>query len=177
MNSWFAFKAPPISGHPFERDFGAGSYTSACLVRPSCVRLWPRRAERLLPQRGRRDRAPVQTKADSVGRGGRSPEGKMLVANRIKVETDAPGGLGVAVIKDSSAAPLHGLVASVTPGATIKTDGCPSLRPRPRRPAKPISLASWRPCRSALDPPCLLQGQTWTLGAYHGLRRELKLTQ
>ena len=77
MNSWFAFKAPPISGHPFERDFGAGSYASACLVYPSWVRPWPRRAERRLPQRVDVTELPLQTKANSVcGRGGRSPKGK-----------------------------------------------------------------------------------------------------
>ena len=122
MNSWFAFKAPPISGHPFERDSGAGSYASACLVYPSWVRPWPRRASAPVASTSRRDRAPV---ADQ-GRFGLRQR-RPLAQGQNEVETDAPGRLRLAMIKDFSAASLHGFVAAdVAPGATIKTDGRPS---------------------------------------------------
>jgi len=49
----------------------------------------------------------VATTVLVCGGGGRSPQGKMLVAGAVEVENDAPGRLRLAAIKDFSAASLH----------------------------------------------------------------------
>ena len=90
---------------------------------------------------------PLRTKTDQIcSGGGRSPQGKMFVAGAVEVENDAPGGLGLAAIKDFSAASLHGFVAdNVDPGATIKTDGWPSYARAPDVGTSPMSSAPWPP--------------------------------
>src|ERR1700741_1939517 len=140
-----------ISALQLQKQLGLGSYKSAWLL---CAKL-----RRAMVAPGRAPLAglievgeaeiPWRTKTDPVCGGGRSPQGKMLVAGAVEVENDAPGRLRLAAIKDFSAASLHGFVAAnVAPGATIKTDGWPSY-PRAFPNAKP-----------------------WALGVYHGLRRQ-----
>jgi hypothetical protein len=106
-------------------------------------------------------KTPLRTKADPVcGRCGCSPKGKMLVANRHRsgnrpARRPPPG-------RDQGL--FHRLVAwlhrgRLAPGATIKTDGRPSLHPAPDVRHEPCRRRHGRPCRSAQDPPRLLQRQ------------------
>ena len=124
-----------ISALQLQKQLGLGSYKSAWLL---CAKL-----RRAMVAPGRAPLAglievdeteiPLRTKSDLVcGGGGRSPEGKMLVAGAVEVENDAPGRLRLTAIKDFSAASLHGFVAgNVAQGATIKTDGWPSYARAP----------------------------------------------
>jgi hypothetical protein len=60
-----------------------GALTAPGCYAPSCVEPWPRRAAPRSPHRVDVTKTPSRTKADPVcGRCGRSPKGKMLVANR-----------------------------------------------------------------------------------------------
>ena len=85
-------------GHPFEWDFGAAIAKAArrllqvrlAAVRQAAPGPGPRAARR--PHEVDETEIPLRTKADPVcGGGGRSPQGKMLVAGAVEVENDAPG--------------------------------------------------------------------------------------
>ena len=125
----------------FEWDFGAaiakqlGSVDKSAwlAVRQAAPRVAPGRAPLAGLVEVDETEIPLRTKTDPVcGGGGRSPQGKMLVAGAVEVENDAPGRLRLAAIQDFSAASLHGFVAAnVAPGATIKTDGRPSYARAP----------------------------------------------
>ena len=104
---------------------------------------------------------PLQTKADSVRQ--RRP----LAQGQNEVETDAPGRLGLAMIKDFSAASLHGFVAAdVAPGATIKTDGRPSYACGPTSGTSHVvgamAAMPFCPGSTAPSPP-----PNWAPGGYH----------
>ena len=127
------------------------------------------------PCRGRRSQIPLRTKTDPVcGGGGRSPQGKMLVAGAVEVENDAPGRLRLAAIQDFSAASLHGFVAAnVAPGATIKTDGWPSYARAPDVRHEPHVVGAM--AAHVVLPwvhRAFSNAKTWALGVYHGLRRQ-----
>lgn len=117
---------------------------------------------------------PLRTKEDPIaGGGGRSRQGKMLVAGAVEVEARGPGRVRLAEIADFSTASLHGFVAaSVAPGATIKTDGwnayagAPGVVHDPHvvgRMAAHVVLPWTHRVFSNL--------KTSALGVYHGLRK------
>src|SRR5271166_6053339 len=81
-------------GHPFEWDFGAAiAKTARARLLQVGVAAVRQAAPRHAPLAGlvEVDEAeiPLRTKADPVC-GGRSPQGKMLVAGAVEVENDAP---------------------------------------------------------------------------------------
>lgn len=109
-----------------------------------------------------------------AGGGGRSTEGKLQVAAAVELQGKGPGRVRLAVIKDASANSLRAfLKASVTDGATIKTDGwsgypgAPGLTHEPHvvgKMAAHIVLPWVHRIFSNL--------KTWALGVYHGLRKQ-----
>ena len=179
------FWAAYLVGHPFsngisalqlQKQLGLGSYKSAWLL---CAKL-----RRAMVAPGRAPLAglvevdeteiPLRTKTDPVcGGGGRSPQGKMLVAGAVEVENDAPGRLRLAAIQDFSAASLHGFVAANVgrPGATIKTDGWPSYARAPDVRHEPHVVGAM--AAHVVLPwvhRAFSNAKTWALGVYHGLR-------
>jgi hypothetical protein len=117
----------------------------------------------------------LRAKDDPVsGGGGRSGQGKMLVAGAIEVAGGALGRIRLAKIKNFSAASLHGFVAAnIAPGATIKTDGwsaypgAPNVKHDPHligKMAAHVVLPWVHRVFSNL--------KTWALGVYHGLREK-----
>lgn len=116
-----------ISALQVQKQLGLGSYRTAWLL---CAKL--RRAmvapgrepltglievdEAELPCRARNDRPS--------GGGGRSHQGKILLAGAVEVQGKGPGRIRLSVIPDFSAKSLPAFLgASVAPGATVKTDG------------------------------------------------------
>ena len=58
------------------------------------------------------------------GGGGRSRQGKILIAGAVELQEKAPGRIRLSVIKDFSADSLHRFLrTAVARGATAKTDG------------------------------------------------------
>lgn len=166
-----------ISAIQIQKQLGIGSYKTAWLL---CAKL---RRAMVAPNREplaglvEVDEAelPCRSKTDPVtGGGGRSHQGKILLAGAVEVHGDGPGRLRLSVIPDFSAKSLHGfLKSSVAPGATVKTDGwsgypgAPDITHDPHvigKMAAHIVLPWVHRVFSNL--------KTWALGVYHGLRRK-----
>lgn len=166
-----------ISALQVQKQLGLGSYRTAWML---CAKL-----RRSMVAPGREplsglvevDEAelPCRTKNDPPsGGGGRSHQGKILIAGAVEVQEKGPGRIRLAVIKDFSANSLHAfLAASVAPGATAKTDGwsgypgAPGVSHDPHvvgKMAAHIVLPWIHRVFSNL--------KTWALGVYHGLRRK-----
>src|SRR5512144_2638257 len=120
LTAWFwaaylmATHSNGISALQLRNQLGLGSYKSAWLL---CAKL-----RRAMVAPGRSPLAglaevdeteiPWRTEDDPVaGGGGRSRQGKMLVAGAVEVADGAPGRLRLAGITDFSAPSLHGFIA------------------------------------------------------------------
>lgn len=109
-----------------------------------------------------------------AGGGGRSHQGKILIAGAIEV-ADSGAGLGrirLAEISDYSANSLHAfLAAQLAPGTTAKTDGWSGYPGAPGLIHDPHTIGT-------MAAHIVLPGihrvfsnfKTWALGIYHGLR-------
>jgi len=117
---------------------------------------------------------PCRSRNDPLGGGGgRSHQGKILVAGAVEVQENGPGRIRLSVIEDFSADSLHGFLrTAVASGATAKTDGwsgypgAPGVSHDPHvvgKMAAHIGLPWVHRVFSNL--------KTWALGVYHGLRR------
>lgn len=165
-----------ISALQLQKQLGLGSYKSAWLL---CAKL---RRAMVAPARSPlagiaeidETELPLRTKDDPVASGGgRSRQGKMLVAGAVEVEGDAPGRIRLAEIADFSAASLHDFVAaSMAPGATIKTDGWSAYAGAPDVVHDPHVVGKMA---AHVVLPWIHRVfsnlKTWALGVYHGLRR------
>lgn len=164
-----------ISALQVQKQLGLGSYKSAWLL---CAKL---RRAMVAPERSplaglvEVDEASIacRTKDDPpAGGGGRSHQGKLLIAGAVEVGDGGPGRIRLAQIADFSARSLHAfLAANLAPGATARTDGwasypgAPDLTHDPRvvgAMAAHIVLPWVHRVFSNL--------KTWALGVYHGLR-------
>src|SRR5512132_2482611 len=116
-----------ISALQLRNQLGLGSYKSAWLLRAKLRRAMVAPGRSALAGLAEVDETEIllRTKDDPVaGGGGRSHQGKMLVAGAVEVADGAPGRIRLAEITDFSAPSLHGFVAAnVAPGTTIRTDG------------------------------------------------------
>jgi hypothetical protein len=118
---------------------------------------------------------PLRTKDDPVaGGGGRSHQGKMLVAAAVEVGDGGPGRIRLAAIPDFSAASLHGFItANVAPGTTIRTDGWSGYPGAPDVAHDPHVIG---PMAAHVVLPWVHRVfsnlKTWALGVYHGLRKK-----
>jgi predicted RNA-binding Zn-ribbon protein involved in translation (DUF1610 family) len=165
-----------ISALQVQSQLGLGSYKTAWLL---CGKL-----RRAMVAPGRAPLAGLvevdettinhRTKADPpAGGGGRSHQGKLLVAGAIEVVDDRPGRLRLAAIADFSANSLHGfLAANLAPGATAKTDGWAGYPGAPDLTHEPHVVG---PMAAHIVLPWVHRVfanlKTWALGVYHGLRR------
>ena len=184
LTTWFwaaylmATHSNGISALQLQRQLALGSYKTAWLL---CAKL---RRSMVAPGRGplagvvevdeteiacRRKNDPL------TGGGGRSRQGKILVAGAVEVEDGGagPGRLRLAEIPDFSAASLHAFIAAhVAPGATAKTDGLPSYAGAPGVQHDPHVIGKMA---AHIVLPWVHRVfsnlKVWALGVYHGLRR------
>jgi hypothetical protein len=182
LTAWFwaaylmATHSNGISALQLRNQLGLGSYKSAWLL---CAKL-----RRAMVAPGRSPLAglaeldeteiPLRTKDDPAAGGGRSPEGKMLIAGAVEVADRAPGRIRLAEITDFSAPSLHGFVAAnVAPGTTIRTDGGSGYPGAPDVAHDPHVIG---PMAAHVVLPWIHRVfsnlKTWALGAYHGLRKK-----
>lgn len=184
LTTWFwaaylmATHSNGISALQLQHQLALGSYKSAWLL---CAKL---RRSMVAPGRGllaglvEVDETEIacRGKDDPVtGGGGRSRQGKMLVAGAVEARDGGagPGRIRLSQIANYSAASLHAfLAANLAPGAVAKTDGwsgypgAPGVRHDPHvigNMAAHIVLPWVHRIFSNL--------KTWALGVYHGLRR------
>jgi hypothetical protein len=167
--------------HAFQRNFRAatatalGSYKTAWLLAAKLRRAMtaPDRGplagiveidETTLPLRGKDE--PL------TGGGGRSRQGKMLLAGAVEIDGDGPGRIRLGKIENFSAASLHGFVAAnVAQGATIKTDGWAAYPGAPGVDHDPHVVGAM--AAHVVLPwthRVFSNLKTWALGVYHGLR-------
>src|SRR5512135_3334731 len=116
-----------LSALQVQKQLGLGSYRTAWML---CAKL-----RRAMVAPGREPLAglvevdeadlPCRSKNDSPsGGGGRSHQGKILIAGAVEVQDQGPGRIRLSVIPDFSAKSLHGFLgAAVASDATVKTDG------------------------------------------------------
>jgi len=182
LTAWFwaaylmATHSNGIAALQLQAQLGLGSYKSAWML---CAKL---RRAMVAPGRDPltglvevdETDLPCRSRNDPLGGGGgRSPQGKILVAGAVEVQENGPGRIRLSVIEDFSADSLHGFLrTAVASGATAKTDGwsgypgAPGVSHDPHvvgKMAAHIGLPWVHRVFSNL--------KTWALGVYHGLRR------
>lgn len=165
-----------ISALQVQKQLGLGSYRTAWML---CAKL-----RRAMVAPGREPLAglvevdetelPCRAKTDPPGGGGgRSHQGKILLAGAVEVQGKGPGRIRLAVIPDFSAKSLHAfLCAAVAPGVTVKTDGWSGYPGAPGVAHDPHVIG---PMAAHVVLPWVHRVfsnlKTWALGVYHGLRR------
>jgi hypothetical protein len=117
---------------------------------------------------------PCRSKDDPPGGGGRSRQGKMLVAGAVESRPEGPGRVRLAAIADYSANSLHAFLrTSVTPGAIVKTDGWSGYANAQAVTHDPHTIG---PMAAHIVLPwahrVFANLKCWALGVYHGLRRQ-----
>lgn len=166
-----------ISALQLQKQLGLGSYRTAWML---CAKL---RRAMVAPGRepltglveADETELPYRTRNDPPsGGGGRTHQGKILLAGAVEVQGEGPGRIRLSVISDFSAKSLHGFLKdAVAPGSTVKTDGWsgyPGATDIAHDPHVVGSMAAhivlpWvHRVFSNL--------KTWALGVYHGLRRK-----
>ena len=108
-----------------------------------------------------------------TGGGGRSAQGKLLIAGAVEVENGEPGRIRLAEIKDFSATSLHAFLAdNLAKDATAKTDGWAAYPGAKDINHEPHVVG---PMAAHIILPWIhrvfANFKTWALGVYHGLRR------
>jgi len=165
-----------ISALQLQKQLGLGSYKSAWLL---CAKL-----RRALVAPGRQPLAglvevdetaiPCRARHDPpAGAGGRSGQGKLLIAGAVEVRAGGPARIRLAAIEDFSARCLHAfLKADLAPGATAKTDGWSGYPGAPGVHHEPHVIG---PMAAHVVLPWVHRVfanlKIWALGVYHGLRR------
>lgn len=165
-----------ISALQLQKQLGLGSYKSAWLL---CAKL---RRALVAPDRQPlaglvevdETEIPCRAKDDPpTGAGGRSGQGKLLIAGAVEVRPGGPGRIRLAAIEDFSASSLHAfLAAGLAPRATAKTDGWSGYPGAPGVQHEPHVIG---PMAAHVVLPWVHRVfanlKTWALGVYHGLRR------
>ena len=165
-----------ISALQLQQQLGLGSYKSAWLL---CAKL---RRALVAPDRQPlaglvevdETEIPCRAKHDPpTGAGGRSGQGKLLIAGAVEVRPGGPARIRLAAIEDFSASSLHAfLAAGLAPGATAKTDGWSGYPGAPGVHHEPHVIG---PMAAHVVLPWVHRVfanlKTWALGVYHGLRR------
>jgi len=166
-----------ISTLQLQSQLSLGSYKSAWLLCAKLRRAMVAPGRALLSGLAEVDETelPLRGKDDPVtGGGGRSGQGKMLVAGAVEVADGVPGRIRLAKISDFSAKSLHGFVAAnMSPGATIKTDGWSAYPGAPGVDHDPHVVGKM--AAHVVLPwvhRVFANVKTWALGVYHGLREK-----
>ena len=135
LTTWFwaaylmATHSNGISALQLQRQLALGSYKSAWLMAAKLRRSMVAPDRSMLAGLVEVDETEIvcRSKNDPLtGGGGRSHQGKILVAGAVEVEDGGagPGRIRLAQVPDYSAASLHAfLKTNLAPGATAKTDG------------------------------------------------------
>ena len=165
-----------ISALQLQKQLGLGSYKSAwfLVAKLRLAMVAPGRSplkglveadETIFPCRGKDD--PV------AGGGGRSAQGKLLIAGAVEVRDGKPGRIRLIEIKDFSATSLHAFLAdNLAKDATAKTDGWAAYPGAKDVRHEPHVVG---PMAAHIILPWIhrvfANFKTWALGVYHGLRR------
>jgi len=165
-----------ISALQLQKQLGLGSYKSAWLLSHKLRRAMvaPERAPLAGLVEVDETEIPLRTKDDPpAGGGGRSHQGKLLVAGAVEVQGGKPGRLRLAAITDYSSDSLHAFIgADLAAGSTAKTDGWPGYPGAPDVIHQPHVIGSMA---AHIVLPWIHRVfanlKTWALGVYHGLRR------
>lgn len=166
-----------ISALQVQAQLGIGSYKTAWLL---CAKL-----RRAMVAPGREPLAglvevdeselPCRSRNDPpAGGGGRSHQGKILLAGAVEVQGEGPGRIRLSAITDFSAKSLHAfLKGTVAPGAVVKTDGWSGYPGAPGVTHDPHVVG---PMAAHVILPWVHRVfsnlKAWALGVYHGLRRQ-----
>ncbi len=183
MTVWFwaaylmATHSNGISALQLQKQLGLGSYRTAWML---CAKL---RRAMVAPGRDPltglvevdETNLPCRSRNEPLGGGGgRSHQGKILIAGAVEVQEKGPGRIRLSVIEDFSADSLHDFLrAAVAPGATAKTDGWSGYPGAPGVSHDPHVVG---PMAAHVVLPWVHRVfsnlKTWALGVYHGLRRK-----
>ena len=165
-----------ISALQLQRQLGLGSYKSAWFLaaRLRLAMVAPGRSPLKGLVEADETTFPCRSKEDPVsGGGGRSAQGKLLIAGAVEVEDGGPGRIRLAEIKNFSADSLHGFIAdNLAKDATAKTDGWSAYPGAKDIRHEPHVVG---PMAAHIVLPWIhrvfANFKTWALGVYHGLRR------
>jgi hypothetical protein len=120
-------KAGGISALQLQRQLALGSYKSAWLLAAKLRRSMVAPDRNPLAGLVEVDETEIACRSKHgpvSGGGGRSHQGKILVAGAVEVEDGGPGCIRLAELSDYSAGSLHPFIAgNLAPSATAKTDG------------------------------------------------------
>lgn len=171
-----------LSALQLQSQLGLGSYKTAWLVAAKLRRAMVAPGRTLLEGLVEVDETEVSCRSKDdpgAGGGGRSHQGKILIAGAVEVAArtkggSAPGRIRLACINDFSSLSLHSFVGkSVAAGATIKTDGWSSYPGTPNVRHESHVIGSMA---AHIVLPWVHRVfsnlKTWALGVYHGLRRK-----
>ena len=168
-----------ISALQLQKQLGLGSYKSAWLLAAKLRRAMVAPERNPLSGLIEIDETTIhhRTKQDPpAGGGGRSHDGKLLIAGAVEVHREGPqarpGRIRLAAIEDFSADSLHAfMAAAVAPGSTAKTDGWAGYPGAPEVDHQPHVIGAMA---AHVGLPWIHRVfanlKTWALGVCHGLR-------
>ena len=165
-----------ISALQLMKQLGLGSYKSAWLLAHKLRRAMVDPERRPLAGLVEADETaiPFRSKDDPpAGGGGRSHQGKLLIAGAVEVRNGKPGRLRLAAIADFSATSLHAFLRhGVAGGSTARTDGWSAYPGAPGLAHEPHTIGNMA---AHVVLPWIHRAfsnlKTWALGVYHGLRK------
>jgi hypothetical protein len=183
LTVWFwaayliASHANGISALQLQKQLGLGSYKSAWFLAAKLrlAMVAPGRSPLQGLVEADETTFPCRSKDDPVtGGGGRSAQGKRLIAGAVEVQDGRPGRIRLSEIKNFSAASLHGFLAdNLARDAAAKTDGWAAYPGAKDIKYEPHVVG---PMAAHIVLPWIhrvfANFKTWALGVYHGLRRK-----
>jgi transposase-like protein len=166
-----------ISALQLQKQLGLGSYKSAWFLAAKLrlAMVAPGRSPLQGLVEADETTFPCRSKEDPItGGGGRSAQGKLLIAGAVEVEDGRPGRIRLAEIRNFSATSLHGFLAdNLAKDATAKTDGWAAYPGAKDIRHEPHIVG---PMAAHIVLPWIhrvfANFKTWALGVYHGLRRK-----
>lgn len=164
-----------ISALQLQKQLGLGSYKSAWFLAAKLrlAMVAPGRSPLKGLVEADETTFPCRSKDDPVtGGGGRSAQGKLLIAGAVEVEDSQPGRLRLAEIKNFAANSLHSFLAdNLDKEATAKTDGWAAYSGAKDIKHEPHVVG---PMAAHIVLPWIhrvfANFKTWALGVCHGLR-------
>jgi hypothetical protein len=163
-----------ISALQLLKQLGLGSYKTAWLLSAKLRRAMVAPGRNPLVGLVEVDETTIPYRTRVAGGGGRSGDGRMLIAGAIEVADNRPGRVRLAAIGDFSAKSLHAFVnANVAHGTTARTDGWSGYAGIPDVGHDPHTVG-------AMAAHIVLPWahrvfsnlKRWALGVFHGLRRK-----